>query len=363
MLKALISGLLSVAVSVSVMAEEKPQLNVYNWSHYIAENTVSDFQKATGIEVTYSLYDSNEMLEGKLLAGRSGFDVVVPSGYFVPKQIQAGVYEELDRSKIPNWKNLDPFLMEKLSAFDQGNRFTIPYLWGTTGIGYNPEKVKGVLGEDASLDSWSLIFDPEKISKLSSCGVAILDEPTEVLATILAYLGKDPNSKNITDWKLAGDHLAKLIPHVQYISSSRFVDGLAGGDLCVAMGYSGGVFQAAASGKANGVDIQYFIPKEGASLWYDLVAMPKDAMNKESGYQFLNYILEPEVTADISNYVSYANANAKATPFVDESLRKNPGVYPSQELMDTLFVVQPPATKLSRSITRIWNKAKTDSKN
>ena len=361
-MKALISGLLSVAVSVSVMAEEKPQLNVYNWSHYIAENTVSDFQKATGIGVTYSLYDSNEMLEGKLLAGRSGFDVVVPSAYFIPKQIQAGVYQELDRNQIPNWKNLDPILMEKLSAFDTGNRFAIPYMWGTSGIGYNPEKVKAILGDDAPLDSWSLILDPKNAEKLSSCGISILDEPTEVLATIMNYLGKDPNSKNPADWKLAGEHLAKLVPHIQYFSSSRFVDGLAGGDLCVSMGYSGGVFQAAASGKANGVDIHYFIPKEGASLWYDLLAMPKDAVNKENGYKFLYYILEPQVTADISNYVSYANANKLATPFVDETLRDNPGVYPSEELLNSLFVVQPPATKISRSITRIWNKAKTDSK-
>ncbi len=366
MLKALISGLLSVAVSISAIstghAEEKPQLNVYNWSHYIAENTVSDFEKSTGINVTYSLYDSNEMLEGKLLAGRSGFDVVVPSSYFVPNQIKAGVYEELDKSRIPNWQNLDPILMEKLEAFDPGNRYTIPYMWGTSGIGYNVEKVKAVLGDDAPLDSWDLILNPENAEKLSSCGIAILDDPMDVLASIMVYQGKDPNSKNPKDWQAAGDHLAKIVPHIRYFSSSQFVDGLASGEICAAIAYSGGTLQASELGKKDGINIRYYIPKEGATVWYDVLAMPKDAMNKESAYQFLNYILEPQVTADISNYVAYANANRKATPLVDDVMRNNDGIYPSEARLNSLFVVKSPDKKIVRTVTRAWNRAKTANK-
>ncbi|OQX39743.1 MAG: spermidine/putrescine ABC transporter substrate-binding protein PotF [Oceanospirillales bacterium LUC14_002_19_P2] len=360
-MKTLISGVLaavSVGLAVSAVAQEPPRLNVYNWSHYIAENTVSDFEAETGINVTYSLYDSNEMLEGKLLASRSGFDVVVPSSYFIPNQIKAGVYQELDRSRIPNWQNLDPILMEKLVAFDPDNRYAIPYMWGTSGIGYNVEKVKAVMGNDAPLDSWSLILEPENISKLSACGVAILDDPMDVLASILVYQGKNPNSENPADWKQAGEHLAKLVPHVRYFSSSQFVDGLASGELCAVLGYSGGVLQAAEMAKGHGMDIRYFVPKEGAAVWYDVLAMPKDAPNPDSAYQFLNYILEPKVTADISNTVAYANANQKATPFVNETLRNNSGIYPTETLLNTLFVVKAPEKRIVRTVTRAWNQAK-----
>ena len=282
-------------------------------------------------------------------------------GFFLANQINAGVYKRLDKDLIPNLKNLNPVLMEKLEAYDSGNQFAIPYLWGTVGIGYNPHKVREVLGKDAPVDSWDLVFKPENMQKLQSCGVAFLDDATEVYAVALQYLGKDPNSKTVSDYSAATDLLSKVSSHVTYFSSSRWVSDLANGDICVTLGYSGGIFQAGtqAENSGNGVKINYVIPKEGAPVWFDLMAIPKDAPNPENAYRFINYILEPKVTAQITNEVSYANANDASKEFVKDELRSNNSIYPSEEQMKLLFIGEAHSPKIVRVITRNWNRVKT----
>ena len=358
----LLTGLILVASSTAFAAPvSKGEVNVYNWTHYIAEDTIPGFQKETGIHVNYDLFDTNELLESKLLTGRAGYDVVVPSGVFLANQIKAGVYKPLDKSQIPNLKNLNPVLMEKLEAYDPGNQYAVPYLWGTVGIGYNPDKVKEVLGKDAPVDSWDLVFKPENMEKLSQCGVAFLDDATEVFAVALQYLGKDPNSNIASDYSEATELLSKVSPHVTYFSSSRWVSDLANGDICVTLGYSGGIFQAETQAKnsGNGVNVNYVIPKEGAPVWFDLMAVPKDAPNTENANKFINYILEPKVTAQITNEVSYANANDASKPFVDETLRNNASIYPTEEQMKILFIGEAHSPQITRVITRNWNRVKT----
>ena len=360
----LLTGL-ALAVSAASFAAEttvpKGEVNVYNWTHYIAKDTLAGFEKQSGIKVNYDLFDTNELLESKLLTGRAGYDVVVPSGVFLANQIKAGVYQPLKKDQITNLKNLNPVLMKKLEAYDPGNQFAIPYLWGTVGIGYNPDMVKKALGEEAPVDSWDLVFKPENMKKLQSCGVAFLDDATEVYAVALNYLGMDPNSKITSDYSAATDMLSKVSPYVTYFSSSRFVSDLANGDICVTLGYSGGIFQAETQAKhsGNGININYMIPKEGAPVWFDMMAIPKDSPNPENAHTFVNYILEPKVTATITNEVSYANGNDASKPFVDKTLRNNSSIYPTDAQMETLFLGEPHSPQVTRVITRSWNRVKT----
>jgi len=303
MMKHLGKTLLATAtvVSIGTAAQAEEVVNVYNWSDYIAEDTLDNFQEATGIRPVYDVFDSNEVLEAKLLSGSSGFDIVVPSNQFLGKQIKAGAFMPLDRSKLPNWENLDPTLLRALETNDPGNQYAFPYLWGTTGIGYNPEKVKAVLGEDAPVNSWDLVFKPENMEKLASCGVAFLDAPAEIIPSALFYLGLDPNSSSAEDYPKAQELLMSVRPHITYFHSSKFITDLANGDICVAVGWSGDILQAAARADEaeNGVEVKYVIPKEGAAMWFDMMAIPKDAKNVDNAYAFMDYILRPEVIADL----------------------------------------------------------------
>lgn len=359
-LSAVVAGAL-MAVSAGSLAADKT-LHVYNWSDYIAPNTVADFEKQTGIKVVYDVFDSNEVLEGKMMAGNTGYDVVVPSSSFLARQLQSGVFQPLDRSKLPNYKNLDPDLMKKLEQHDPGNKYAIPYLWATTGIGYNVDKVKAVLGKDAPVDSWDLVLKPENLEKLKSCGVSFLDAPAEIYATVLNYLHLDPNSTKASDYTgAANDLLLKLRPNIRYFHSSQYINDLANGDICVAIGWAGDVMQASNRAKEakNGVNVAYSIPKEGALAFFDVFAIPKDAKNLDEAYQFLNYLMEPKVIAQVSNTVYYASGNKAATPLVNEEVRNNPGIYPPADVQAKLFSLKVQDPKIDRVITRSWTKVKT----
>ena len=362
-LKTLVTGVaLSLSLGSVAMADEEKVLNVYNWSDYIAEDTIANFEKETGIKVTYDVFDSNEVLEAKLLAGNTGFDLVVPSLSFLARQIQAGVFMPLDKSRLHNYKNLDPELMQRVGTLDKDNAYAIPYLWGTTGIGYNVKKVKEVLGDDAPVDSWSLIFDPENLKKLKSCGVAFLDAPVEVIPAVLNYLGEDPNTfdASLIQGK-AQDLLMKLRPYITYFHSSQYINDLANGDICVALGWSGDVLQAAdrASEADNGVEVAYVIPKEGAAMWFDMMAIPKDAKHPQNALKFLDYLMQPKVIADITNYVWYANANKASTPYVDKEILEDPGIYPTPEAAAKLYTFKVLPPKVDRVYTRTWTRVKT----
>lgn len=350
-----------IAFSTIVFAAEEKVVNVFNWSDYIAEDTLALFEKETGIKVVYDVFDSNEVLETKLLAGHSGFDVVVPSSTFLGKQIKAGVFMKLDRSKLPNHGNMDKKIMSILDIIDKNNEHAIPYMWGTTGFGYNVDKIKEILGEDAPVDSWDILFKPEYVSKLKQCGVSMLDAGSEVLPPVMSYLGLDPNSLRAKDYKAAGELIGKVRPHITYFHSSKYINDLANGDICIALGWSGDIIQAQtrAEEAENGVNIAYSIPKEGANLWFDMMAIPKDAKHPNNAHKFLNFIMKPSVTAGISNYVAYANANEASYKLIDKEIWDNKGIYPSEETKKNLFIgiVLPP--KINRIMNRTWTKVKT----
>ena len=298
-LTGLVTGAL-MAVSAGSLAAEQKNLHVYNWSDYIAPDTVANFEKETGIKVVYDVFDSNEVLEGKLMAGSTGFDLVVPSASFLERQLAAGVFQPLDKSKLPNWKNLDPEVLKLVAKHDPENKYAMPYLWATTGIGYNVDKVKAVLGKDAPVDSWDLVLKPENLEKLKSCGVSFLDAPEEIFATVLNYLGKDPNSSKADDYTgPATDLLLKLRPNIRYFHSSQYINDLANGDICVAIGWAGDVWQAANRAKEakNGVNVSYFIPKEGALAFFDVFAKPDNAENNDDDSQGNKYLLHQDVCA------------------------------------------------------------------
>ena len=334
-------------------------VRIYNWSSYIAPDTLQTFTTRTGRQTVYDLYDSNEVLDAKLMAGHSGYDVVFPSNHFMPRQIKAGALKPLDRSKLPNWQNLNPGLMKALEVNDPGNRYGFPYLWGSTGIGYNVAKVKAVLG-DVPIDSWDIVFKPENMEKLAKCGVAMLDNGPEILPIALNYLGLPHHSKNKADYDKAQALLLKVRPYVSYFHNSKYISDLANGDVCLVVGFSGDVMQAAASANEakNGQQIAYAIPREGSPMWFDMVAMPADAPNEAAGYAFLNYLLEPKVMAGISNYVHYANGNAAAEDLVDKGIRNDPMVYPPESVMKKLFVLEAMSLENDRQRTRIWSRIK-----
>ncbi len=335
-------------------------LNLYIWSDYLAPNTLSDFEKQTGIKVHVAYFDTNETLETKLLAGSSGYDIVVPTASYFERQIKAGVYLTLDKSKLPNLKNMDPQLMSRVALHDPDNAHGIIYMWGTNGIGYNEKMVKALM-PDAPLDSWRLVFDPAVASKVAKCGISVLDSPAEMMRAVLNYLGRDPNSQKPEDVTAAEETLLKIRPYIRNINSSEFIEALANGDLCIAVGYSGDVLQARDRAKdANkGIEIKYTVPKEGSILWFDMLAIPKDAPDPESAYAYMNYMMDPKVIADISNVKRYANGNLASQPFLDQSVKDDPGIYPSPELRQKLAVQLADSPDQTRAITRVWQKFKT----
>ncbi len=336
-------------------------LHVYNWSDYIAPDTIAKFEKESGIKVVYDVFDSNETLEAKLLAGKSGYDVVVPSNNFLAKQIKAGVYQELDRSKLSNWKNLDPDLLKAVGdASDKGNKFAFPYMWGTIGIGYNPEKVKAALGVD-KIDSWDVVLKPENIAKLKSCGVSFLDSPTEMIPVALHYLGYPTASEDKKQLAEAEALWLKIRPSIAYFHSSKYISDLANGNICVAIGYSGDLEQAKERAKEAGdkVKLSYAIPKEGAGSFYDMVAIPKDAENLEAAYKFMNFLLQPEIMAEITNEVRFPNGNKAATPLVDKDISGDPSIYPPADVVAKLYAISDLPAATQRLLTRSWTKIKS----
>jgi putrescine transport system substrate-binding protein len=339
---------------------EEKVLFVYNWSDYIGETTIADFEAKTGIKVTYDMFDSNEVLETKLLAGRTGYDVVVPSASFLERQIKAGVFLKLDKSKLPNLANMDAEIAKRVALHDPGNDHAINYLWGTTGIGYNPDKVKAALGTD-TIDSWAAIFEPANAAKLAKCGIAMLDAPSEVMDSALIYLGRDPNSEKAEDLAAAEAQLMKVRDHVKYFHSSQYINDLATGEICVALGWSGDVLQARDRGAEaeTPVNVAYAVPKEGAIIWFDMLAIPADAPHPNNAHEFLNFIMEPAVIAGVSNYVAYANGNSASFELVDESVRTDPSVYPPEEVKQKLHAHLAESQEFSRDLNRAWTTVRT----
>jgi putrescine transport system substrate-binding protein len=352
--------LATAGLTIAVGAQAAGTVHIYNWSDYIGETTLADFQKETGIKPVYDVFDSNETLEGKLLAGRTGYDVVVPSNHFLGKQIKAGAFQKLDRSQLPNYANLDPVLLKRLEQNDPGNQYAVPYLWGTNGIGYNVDKVKAVLGID-KIDSWSVLFEPENIKKLHSCGVAFLDSADEMMPTVLNYMGLNANSTNPKDYAKATDKLLAVRPYVTYFHSSKYIGDLANGDICVAIGFSGDIFQAKhrAEEAKKGVNIAYSIPKEGGALWFDMLAIPKDSSNVKEAHAFINYLLKPEVIAQVSDYVGYANPNPGSDKLMEQSIRTDEAGYPPQAVLDKTYVSVELPPNIQRLMTRSWTKVKS----
>ena len=352
--------LVGAGITLAVSVQATPTVHVYNWSDYIGPDTLANFEKATGIKPVYDVFDSNETLEGKLLAGRTGYDVVVPSNHFLGKQIKAGAFQKLDKSLLTNYANLDPVLLKRLEKNDPGNQYSVPYLWGTNGIGYNVDKVKEVLGVD-HIDSWAVLFEPENMKKLATCGVSFMDSADEMLPAVLNYMGLNPNSTNPEDYKKAEEKLLKVRPYVTYFHSSKYISDLANGNICVAAGFSGDVFQAKARAAeaGKGVNIAYAIPKEGGNLWFDVLAIPKDATNVKEAHAFINYLLQPEVIAQVSDYVGYANPNPGSDKLMKQSIRTDEAVYPPQAVLDRTFVNFELPPKVQRLMTRSWTKVKT----
>ena len=354
-------ALLPLLTPLAVGAAEET-VHIYNWNDYFAEDTLSGFQERTGTRAVLDLYDSNEILDAKLLAGSCGYDLVFPTARpFAARQIKAGIYQPLDKSKLPGLKNLDPEIYISLKDIDPDNKYLVPYMWGTTGLGINVDKVKAALGEEP-VASWALVFDPEKAKKLASCGLTLFDDPTEVFAAALVYLGKDPNSRDKQDLQAAQDLIKAVHPYIRYFHTSQVISDLANGDICIAQGYSGDVLQSRdkANEAGNGVKVAYLVPKEGAVLWVDVMAIPKDAPNPGQSHAFIEYLLDPKVIANASNFVNYANPNLAATEFLDEAVRQDPGIYPSKETRAQFITLKEPSDKEMRELNRIWTRLKAN---
>ena len=355
-----LGAILAFLPAVAANAEDKV-VHIYNWSDYIDESILEDFTKETGIDVVYDVFDSNEIVETKLLAGGTGYDIVVPTGTFLSRQIDAGVFQPLDKSKLTNWDNLDEQVLDRLSKYDPDNKYAITYMWGTTGLGLNTAMVKERLGEDQPLDTWDLLFDPKLASKLADCGIYVLNTPEEVVPAALNYLGLDPNSDNPDDLEKAKELLLSVRPYIRKFHSSEYIEALANGDICLAHGWSGDILQARdrADEAGQGIEVQYVIPKEGAVIWLDNMAIPADAPHPEAAHAFLNFIMKPEEIAKATNYVNYANGNAASKEFVDEAILNDPGVYPPEATRERLFAIDSKGPKEQRLQTRLWTSVVT----
>jgi putrescine transport system substrate-binding protein len=335
-------------------------VNIYNWSDYIAPSVIEDFTKQTGIRVRYDTFDSNDTLEAKLLAGKSGYDVVVPTAYFLERQIKAGIFQKLDKDKLPNLANVWPAIAERLAKYDPGNQYAVNYMWGTTGIGFTG-KAQQALGASAAIDSWDDVFEPEKLARFKDCGVHMLDSSDDMFPAALRYLGLDPNATNEADLHKGSALLTKIRPFVRKFHSSEYVNALASGEICFAVGFSGDIKQAqkrAAEAK-NGVEVTYVIPREGAQLWFDNLAIPRDAKNVNEGYAFIDFLQKPEVAATNSNFVSYANGNLASQKYLDKAILNDKTIYPNDEMMSRLYVINARDPKTERLMNRLWIRVKT----
>ncbi|HWB50214.1 MAG TPA: polyamine ABC transporter substrate-binding protein [Stellaceae bacterium] len=351
----------ALLVATTAAQAEAPELHVYNWSDYIAPDTIANFTKETGIAVTYDVYDGNEVLEAKLLAGNSGYDVVVPTAMpYMARQIKAGAYRALDKAKLPNLKNLDPAILALVADADPGNTYGVPYMWGVTGIGYNPALVAKALGDDGPRDTLALLFDPANAKRLAACGISLLDTPAEVFPAAFSYLGIDPKSRDPADLGKAVAMLQKIRPYIRKFHSSQYINDLANGDICIALGYSGDVIQARnrAAEAGNGVVIAFRVPREGAMMAVDMMGIPKDAPHPGNALAYIDYILRPGVAAAITDAVSYPNPNLAATPLVKAAIRDDPGVYPPAAVRKVFHGDVPASRDYERARTRAWNRVK-----
>jgi putrescine transport system substrate-binding protein len=350
----------SAAPGASASGEEDKVLNVYNWSDYVEPSVLADFTQKTGIKVNYDVFDSNEVLETKLLTGHTNYDVVVPSAPFLQRQITAGVFRKLDKSQLPNLKNLDPQMMQQIAVYDPGNEHSVPYMWVTSGPGYNVAKIKERM-PDAPVDSLRMFYDPAVISRFKDCGVSVLDAPSEVVGTVLLFLGKDPRSESVEDLKAAETVLLSIRPYLRYVHSSRYIDDLANGETCLALGWSGDVKQARDRAKeaGKGIEIKYSIPREGTIMNFDMLAVLADAPHPHNALLFLNYLLEPEVAAKNSNLVKYANINMASTPMLVDAVKGDPNIYPPPDIQARLVPEPPRSQEFQRLLTRSWTRFKT----
>lgn len=352
---------LATVFAAGGMAAAAEEVRVYNWSDYIDEELLAKFEEETGLDLIYDVFDSNEVLETKMLAGGSGYDVVVPSGTFLQRQIAAGSFQKLDQSKLSNMGNMWDVVEKRTAQYDPDNAYSINYMWGTTGIGVNVGKVTELLGEDAPIDSWALVFDPANMEKLASCGVHFLDAPAEMIPAALKYIGENPDSHDPDVIAKAEGVFMAVRPHIQKFHSSEYINALANGDICVAVGWSGDVLQARdrADEAENGVEIAYNAPVEGAQMWFDQMAIPVDAPNPDGAHKFLNFIMDAHNMAAASNYVYYANGNEASQEFLEEDVIGDPAIYPTPAALENLFTTTPYPAKIQRVATRLWTKIKS----
>lgn len=359
--RVLLTLLVSSLGVVGAASAQNKTLNVYNWAEYTAEDTIPGFEREAGVKVRYDTYDSNDTLQAKLLTGNSGYDIVVPSTHYAARQIEGGLFQKLDKSRIPNWANLDPAIMKLLEPVDPGNQYLVPWGYGTNALGFNVTKAKEIMGEDVDLADWSLLFDPEKVKKFASCGVSVLDEAAQVFPAALHYLGKDPNSSNSDDLKAALALLKSIRPYIRQFSSSGYIDELASGDLCMVYAFSGDVLIAADRAREGKrpYEIDYFLPRNGAPAWFDTMAVPKDAANPELAFDFINYMSKPEVSAAITNTMFYPNANKAARALVKPEVANNESIYPPDEVAEKIFVIQAQPLNVQRQQSRMWAELKS----
>ncbi|WP_118180279.1 polyamine ABC transporter substrate-binding protein [Paraburkholderia phosphatilytica] len=354
------AALLTVLPVTPALAADT-ELNVYNWSDYIAKDTIPNFEKQTSIHVKYDNYDSDDTLQAKLLAGSSGYDIVVPTSNYMAKQIQAGVYQKLNKAELPNLSNLDPVLMKMIADADPGNQYGVPWAYGTDGIGYNVEAVQKALGANAPVDSWALVLDPANLSKLKGCGVSFLDQAVDVFAATLQYMHKDPNSTNPADYQAAFEVLKKVRPYITQFNSSGYINDLANNDICVALGWSGdvGIASRRAAEAKRSYQVKFANAKEGGLLWFDVMVIPKDAPHPEAAMKWINYIEDPKVNAAITNEVFYPTANRSARQFVTPAVSQDPTVYPGDEVLSKMTLMKPVPTDILRLENRLWAQLKT----
>jgi putrescine transport system substrate-binding protein len=353
-------GLLMAAEPAGAQSQKRV-VNVYNWSDYVDPAVIEEFGKQTGIAVRYDTFDSNDTLEAKLLAGRSGYDVVVPTAYFLERQIQAGVFQKLDKSKLPNLVNMWPEITRRLSQYDPGNSYAVNYMWGTTGIGYNAKKAREILGGDGKIDSWDVVFKPENLAKFKDCGVHMLDSSDDILSAALHFLGIDPDTKNEADYQKAADLVMAVRPSVRKFHSSEYINALTSGEICFAVGFSGDIKQAQkrAAEVKNGIEIAYSIPKQGAQLWFDNLAIPRGAPNVNEAHEFINYLQRPEVAAKNSSFIAYANGNLASQKFIETAVLEDLTIYPDEATMGRLYVMKAHDAKTTRLMNRLWTRIKT----
>jgi putrescine transport system substrate-binding protein len=358
-------SLLAAAGFAAPLSSQTRTLNVYNWSDYVEPTVIEAFSKETGITVRYDTFDANETLETKLLAGKSGYDVVVPTAYFLERQIKAGVFQKLDKSKLKNLGNVWPEIAQRLAVYDPGNQYAVNYMWGTTGIGYNVKKAREALKADGPIDaamaSWDTVFKPGELAKFKDCGIHMLDSADDIMPAALHYLGLDPNTTAQADFDKAAELLIKIRPNVRKFNSSEYLNALATGEICLIVGWSGDIKQAqkrAAEAK-GGIEVGYAIPKGGAQMFFDNFAIPKDAKNVVEAHAFIDYMLRPEVAAKNSNFLGYANGNLASQPLLDKAVLDDRTVYPDAETMKGLYIITARDQKTQRVINRLWTKVKT----